>query len=103
MRCLAGEMVARLVVNTPELEERVERMGISDPKRIYTARGPCPGKQIIFAACGVTEGALLHGVRFFGEGCRTHALTMTYASKQVRYVDTVHMNQEPGRMGVRLY
>ena len=67
------------------------------------ARDLAPGKQIIFAACGVTEGALLHGVRFFGEGCRTHALTMTYASKQVRFVDTVHMNQEPGRMGVRLY
>jgi fructose-1,6-bisphosphatase class II len=103
LRCLAGEMVARLVVNTPELEARVEQMGISDPKRIYTARDLAPGEQIIFAACGVTEGALLHGVRFFGEGCRTHALTMTYASRQVRFVDTVHMSGEPGRRGVRLY
>ena len=103
MRCLAGEMVARLVVNTPELEKRVEEMGIRDPKRIYTARDLAPGQQIIFAACGVTEGALLHGVRFFGEGCRTHSLMMTYGSRKVRFVDTVHMFQAPGRRGVRLY
>lgn len=103
LRCLSGEMVARLVVNTPELEKRVEQMGISDPKRIYTARDLAPGHQIIFAACGVTEGALLHGVRFFGDGSRTHTLVMTYASRQVRFIDTVHMFGEPGRRGVRLY
>jgi len=103
LRCLSGEMVARLVVNTKELEERVEKMGIRDPKRIYTAQDLAPGNQIIFAACGVTEGALLHGVRFFGDGCRTHSLAMTYSSRQVRFVDTVHMFREPGRTGVRLY
>jgi fructose-1,6-bisphosphatase II / sedoheptulose-1,7-bisphosphatase len=103
MRCLSGEMVARLVVNTPELEKRVEQMGITDAKRVYTARDLAPGEQIIFAACGVTEGALLHGVRFFGDGCRTHSLVMTYASRKVRFVDTVHMFQEPSRRGVRLY
>jgi fructose-1,6-bisphosphatase II / sedoheptulose-1,7-bisphosphatase len=103
LRCLSGEMVARLVVNTPELEARVERMGIRDPKRIYSARDLAPGEQIIFAACGVTEGALLHGVRFFGDGCRTQSLVMTYGSRKVRFVDTVHMYHEPGRRGVRLY
>jgi fructose-1,6-bisphosphatase class II len=103
LRCLAGEMVGRLVVNTPELEARVERMGITDPKRVYSARDLAPGEQIVFAACGVTEGALLQGVRFFGDGCRTHSLAMTYASRQVRFVDTVHLSREPGRLGVRLY
>ncbi len=103
LRCLSGEMVARLVVNTPELEARVEQMGIRDPKRVYTARDLAPGEQIIFAASGVTEGALLHGVRFFGDGCRTHSLVMTYGSRKVRFVDTVHMYREPGRRGVRLY
>jgi fructose-1,6-bisphosphatase II len=103
LRCLSGEMVARLRVDTPELEERVEKMGIRDPKRIYTARDLAPGQQIIFAASGVTEGALLHGVRFFGDGCRTHTLVMTYGSRKVRFVDTVHMFREPGRRGVRLY
>jgi fructose-1,6-bisphosphatase class II len=103
LRCLSGEMVARLVVNTPELEERVARMGITDPKRIYTIRDLAPGQQIIFAATGVTTGALLQGVRFFGDGCRTHTLAMTAATRQVRFVDTVHMFREVGRRGVRLY
>ncbi len=103
LRCLHGEMVARLVVDTPELEERVERMGIRDPKRIYTAKDLAPGEQIIFVATGVTEGALLQGVRFFGEGCRTHSLVMTASSNKVRFVDTVHMQKQPGRRGVRLY
>src|SRR5580692_10903859 len=103
MRCLSGEMVARLVVNTPELEARVEAMGIRDAQRIYTARDLAPGEQIIFASSGVTDGALLHGVRFFGDGCRTHTLAMTYGTRQVRFVDTVLMFKEPGRQGVRLY
>ena len=103
LRCLHGEMVGRLVVNTPELRERVERMGITDPKRIYTAHDLAPGKNIVFAACGVTDGALLHGVRFFGEGCRTHSLVMTLSNNSVRFIDTVHMYREPGRRGVRLY
>lgn len=103
LRCLHGEMVARLVVNTPELEERVGEMGIRDSKRVYTAHDLAPGEQIIFAACGVTGGSLLNGVRFFGEGSRTHSLLMTMASNKVRFVDTVHMSRAPGRRGVRLY
>jgi fructose-1,6-bisphosphatase class II len=102
LRCLHGEMLARLVVNSSELEERVARMGINDPKRVYTARDLAPGKKIIFAACGVTQGALLDGVRFFGEGSRTHSLVMTRTVNRVRFVDTVHMNRPPGPRGVRL-
>src|ERR1700704_296270 len=89
LRCLSGEMVARLEIKTKELQKRVEGMETRDPKRIYTARDLAPGDQIIFAACGVTDGALLHGVRFFGDGCRTHTLAMTYASRQGRFVALV--------------
>jgi fructose-1,6-bisphosphatase class II len=103
MRCLCGEMVARLVVDRPELEERMERMGIRDPKRIYRAEDLAPGNQIIFVACGVTAGALLNGVRFFGNGYRTHSLVMTLTPNKVRFVDTVHMTKEPGPRGIRLY
>lgn len=103
LRCLHGEMVGRLVVDTPQLEERVAKMGITDPKRIYMAKDLAPGEHIIFSACGVTEGSLLKGVRFFTEGCRTHSLVMTHASNKVSFVDTVHLEREPGRRGVRLY
>jgi fructose-1,6-bisphosphatase/sedoheptulose 1,7-bisphosphatase-like protein len=96
-------MVARLVVDTPELKERAAGMGIKDPGRIYTAGDLAPGNQITFVACGVTEGTLLRGVRFFGEGYRTHALVMTSHPNSVRFIDTVHLSQKPGPRGVRLY
>ena len=101
LRCLHGEMVGRLVVKGPEMEARMERMGIRDPKRIYKAEDLAPGNQIIFTACGVTPGSLLNGVRFFGEGYRTHTIVMT--AQKVRFLDTVHMTRKPGRRGVRLY
>jgi fructose-1,6-bisphosphatase/sedoheptulose 1,7-bisphosphatase-like protein len=47
-------MLARLVVDTPELTERVAGIGIKDARRICTARNLAPGKRIVFAACGVT-------------------------------------------------
>lgn len=103
MRCLHGEMVARLVIDTPELEERVAKMGIRNPRRVYTAGDLAMGTHIVFAACGVTDGALLKGVRFFGEGHRTHTLLMTSYHNSVRFIDAVHMERKPGPRGVRLY
>jgi len=103
MRCLRGEMLGRLVIDTPELRERVEAMGIHDPRRIYRAEDLAPGRSIVFTACGVTAGALLNGVRFFGGGYRTHSLVMTLPANEVRFLDTVYMTREPGPKGVRLY
>lgn len=103
IRCLHGAMVGRLVVDTPELEERIVAMGIRDSKRIYSARDLAPGRSIVFASTGVTDGTLLRGVRFFGQGCRTHSLVMTMSTNKVRFVDTVHMETGPGPRGIRLY
>jgi fructose-1,6-bisphosphatase class II len=103
IRCLHGEMVGRLVVDTPQLRERTERMGIADPHRVYSAEDLAPGKHIIFAACGVTTGSLLTGVRYFGGGYRTHSIVMTLAPNEVRFVDSIHMTADPGPRGVRLY
>jgi fructose-1,6-bisphosphatase/sedoheptulose 1,7-bisphosphatase-like protein len=95
LRCLNGEILARLVVNTPELEERVARMGIRDPKKVYTTRDLAPGRNIIFAATGVTDGALLRGVRFFGEGTRVNSLVMTLETGAIRFVDSIHLEKKP--------
>src|SRR6058998_1671243 len=77
MRCLNGEILARLVVSKPEHEERCRAMGITDFKKVYRAKDLAPGKRIVFAATGVTDGALMRGVRFFGDGIRTQSLVMT--------------------------
>src|SRR5579872_894171 len=95
IRCLNGYMLGRLVIDKPELEERIARMGIKDKNRIYEAEDLAPGKQLIFAATGVTEGALLKGVRFFGEGTRTSSVILTYRTGKVRFIDSIHLEKGP--------
>jgi fructose-1,6-bisphosphatase class II len=95
MRCLNGEILARLVVDRPELEERIAKMGIKDKKKVYTAKDLAPGQHIIFAATGVTDGALMKGVRFFGEGTRTSSIVMTRKNRKVRFVDSIHLAKSP--------
>ncbi|MFZ3368587.1 MAG: class II fructose-bisphosphatase [Candidatus Sulfotelmatobacter sp.] len=95
IRCLNGYMVGRLVIDKPELEERIARMGIKDKNKIYEAEDLARGKQLIFAATGVTDGALLKGVRFFGEGTRTSSVIMTLCTGKVRFVESIHLEKGP--------
>ena len=95
MRCLNGEILARLVIDKPELEARLEKMGIKDKRRIYNARDLAPGNNIIFAATGVTDGALMKGVRFFGDGTRSSSIVMTRHSGKVRFVESIHLARRP--------
>jgi fructose-1,6-bisphosphatase class II len=95
IRCLNGYMVGRLIINKPELEERIARMGIKDGKKVYEAEDLAPGKQLIFAATGVTDGALMRGVRFFGEGTRTSSVIMTLQTGKVRFIESIHLEKGP--------
>src|SRR5713226_2427641 len=95
LRCLNGEILARLVVSKPEHEERLAKMGIKDGKKIYKTEELAPGKKLILACTGVTDGNLLRGVRFFGEGIRTQSLIVTLEERQVRFVDTVTLDKRP--------
>ena len=102
LRCLGGEIQARFRYRSPEERERGARMGHGDEDRVYLTEDLAPGENIVFAATGVTAGDLLTGVRFFGGGARTHSLVMAYQTKQVRFVDTVHMFDRDSPPRVRL-
>jgi fructose-1,6-bisphosphatase class II len=91
MRCLNGEIFARLVVTRPEHEERCHAMGIADFKKVYRARDLAPGGRLIFAATGVTDGTLMRGVRFFGDGVRTSSVIMQNDPHQIRFIDSIHV------------
>jgi fructose-1,6-bisphosphatase class II len=91
MRCLNGEIFARLVVSKPEHEERCRAMGITDVKKVYRSKDLAPGKNIIFAATGVTEGTLMKGVRFFGDGIRTSSVIMQNDPHRIRFIDSIHV------------
>jgi fructose-1,6-bisphosphatase class II len=94
MRCLNGEIFARLVVNNTEHEERCRSMGITDVKRMYTSKDLASGDGIIFAATGVTDGTLMRGVRFFGDGTRTSSIVMQSDPARIRFIDTIHVEQK---------
>ena len=93
MRCLNGEIFGRLMVTTPEHEARCRAMGISDFRKVYTSRDLASGDEIIFAATGVTDGTLMKGVRFFGDGVRTSSLIMQSQPSRIRFIDTIHVEQ----------
>ena len=95
LRCLNGEIQGRLVVKDAAQAERIRSMGIQDLKKVYSTQDLAPGKEIIFAATGVTDGTLLKGVRFSGDGIRTQSLVMTLSSRQVRFLDSVHLSKRP--------
>jgi fructose-1,6-bisphosphatase II len=102
MRCLGGEIQARFRYRSDDERARGARMGHGDESRVYRTEDLAPGENLVFAATGVTAGDLLQGVRFFGGGARTHSLVMAYQTKQVRFVDTVHMFDRESPPRVRL-
>jgi fructose-1,6-bisphosphatase class II len=95
MRCLNGAIQGRLVLTRPSDAERLRKMGIHDLDRVYHTEDLAPGRNVIFAAAGVTEGTLLKAVRFFRDGIRTHCLVMTTAPRMVRFIDTIHTEDRP--------
>jgi fructose-1,6-bisphosphatase II len=101
MRCLGGEIYGRLVIRTPEDEARCRAMGIGDFRRVYSASDLASGDEITFVATGVTDGALLKGVRYFGHGIRTSSLVMRNVPHQIRFVDTIDVHQRDGELRIR--
>ncbi|KAB2961369.1 MAG: class II fructose-bisphosphatase [Thermoanaerobaculia bacterium] len=90
MRCLGGEIQARLVASDDHQKARLAELGYFDLDRIYQTTDLAPGDQIFFSCTGVTPGELLHGVRFFGGGARTHTLFMSLTRRIIRFVETIH-------------
>ena len=95
LRCLNGEILARLVVKDDRQKERMQQMGIRDVTKIYNTTELAPGHRLVFAACGVTDGNLLRGVRFTGDGVLTQSVVMTSSTPKVRFVETTQLENKP--------
>src|SRR5215813_11663401 len=95
LRCLNGEILGRLVVKDDTQKERMQSMGIKDVNRIYQTSELAPGKNIVFAACGVTDGKLLQGVRFTGDGTDTYSVVMLSNPARVRFIDSTELENKP--------
>jgi fructose-1,6-bisphosphatase II len=93
MKCLGGEILARLRPRSDAERARCIRMGVSDPDQVLSTNDLAPGEHIVFLASGVTRGDLLDGVRFFGTGVRVSSLTMNYIGHRIRFIDSVYLLQ----------
>ena len=89
MRCLGGEIQARLTPLNERQRARLEDLAIGDVDRLYTREDLAPGQEILFCATGVTDGRLLRGIRFFGGGQRSSTLFMSLQHKIIRFVDSI--------------
>ncbi|MEM9771336.1 MAG: class II fructose-bisphosphatase [Cyanobacteria bacterium P01_D01_bin.73] len=103
MRCLGGHFQGQLIYD-PEIVKtgligeskegnlaRLNEMGITDPDRTYDANELASGETVLFAACGITPGTLMEGVRYFHGGARTQSLVISSQSQTARFVDTIHI------------
>ena len=54
----------------------------------------CSGRDIFFAATGITTGDILRGVRYEDYYAYTHSMVLRTASGTVRYVDAYHVLSE---------
>lgn len=89
LKCLGGDMQAKLIFDHEEEKERAQAMGIEDFDKIYTIDELIRG-DVMFAATGVTDGDLLRGVKYFSGGAHTHSVVMRSRSRTVRFIEATH-------------
>lgn len=89
LRCVGGQMQTRLILDTEEKRERALKMGVTDPNRKYDMKDMASG-DVIVAATGVTDGALLQGVRFGKEVIETETIVYRSATGTVRKISAEH-------------
>lgn len=90
MKCLGGDFQARLFPENEEEAKRAVKMGVTDINKILTIEDLAPGDDIMFAATAITNSDMLRGVTYFGEGVRTHSISMRFKSGTVRFIDAIH-------------
>jgi fructose-1,6-bisphosphatase II / sedoheptulose-1,7-bisphosphatase len=107
MRCLGGHFQGQLIYDPEVVKtgligeskesnlERLQSMGINDPDKVYNSNELASGQTVLFAASGITSGTLMEGVRFFHGGARTESLVISSQSNTARFVDTIHLFEQP--------
>ncbi|HWK96057.1 MAG TPA: class II fructose-bisphosphatase [Pseudolabrys sp.] len=93
LRCIGGQMQTRLVIDTEALQERIKKMGITDAKKKYEIEDMVKG-DCLFAATGVTTGAMLKGVTFGKDVIETETVVMRSTTGTVRRVVGEHRQLE---------
>jgi fructose-1,6-bisphosphatase II / sedoheptulose-1,7-bisphosphatase len=89
LRCIGGQMQGRLLFRNDDERGRAKRCGIADFNRKYGLLDLAHG-EVMFAATGVTDGAMLRGVRRGQRGGMTHSMVMRSKTGTVRIIEAHH-------------
>jgi fructose-1,6-bisphosphatase II len=89
LKCLGGAIQGRLYPRNDE-ERRALVDGGYDIDKVLTADDLVSGKDVFFAATGITAGDLLEGVQYWPDGATTYSMVMRSRSGTVRYVEAHH-------------
>lgn len=104
LKCLGGDMQARLCPENEEQIQRCYKMGIKDINHVLTIDEMVKGDDCMFTATAITDSNLLKGIRYFGGGVRTHSISMRYKTGTVRFVDAVHkLEDSDDQFSVKLF
>jgi fructose-1,6-bisphosphatase II len=93
LRCVGGDFQGVLKPRSDDEAARARRMGISDLDHVFSLEELATG-DVMFAATGVTDGFLLRGVRFLGDGAETHSMVTRSRSGTVRFIRARHKFQQ---------
>jgi fructose-1,6-bisphosphatase II / sedoheptulose-1,7-bisphosphatase len=89
LRCIGGQMQGRLVFRNDDEKARAKKWGVTDLTRKYSLLDLAHG-DVMFAATGVTDGAMLKGVRRSTTTATTHSMVMRSKTGTVRIVEAHH-------------
>jgi len=89
LRCIGGQFQGRLLFRNDDEKARAAKWGVTDLNKKYSLTELARGN-VMFAATGVTDGAMLKGVRRFPGGAYTHSVIMRSKSGTVRYIEAHH-------------
>jgi len=90
MRCIGGCFMGRFAFRSPEEKERAATMTSIDLDGVLDMDTLVATDEAAFIATGVTDGEMLRGVKYFGQGARTHSVAMENKTGTVRFIETVY-------------
>lgn len=93
LRCLGGDMQARLLPQDRVEADRMKRMGIGDSRAILQLADLVRSDDCLFAATGITESPMLQGVKRAGDNWLTHSMLALGRKKQMYFLKNLRAQE----------
>ena len=89
LKCIGGAIQGRLYPRNDDERRKLIEAGF-DIGRVLTTDDLVAGRDVFFAATGITDGSLLRGVKYWPDGATTYSMVMRSRSGTVRIVEAEH-------------